>query len=63
MFMVALARPRPDCGANPDGPDEPRAGKVCMEPFMEVGEFVKGPKAGSERILNVTVNRYVPFLI
>ena len=61
--MAALSRPHPDYprlqyGPHPAIGPEPHNGKVAMRSFTEVGHFQRGPRAGQERIINVSVDRF-----
>ena len=58
MFLAALARPHPVYSSRKFG-DQPATGKILMHPIIEVGEYTRGPLAGTEKIINVSVNAEV----
>ena len=58
MFIAALARPNPHFPSRKFG-DEPSTGKVVMHPIVEMGEYTRGPLAGTEKVVNVSVNAEV----
>ena len=64
MYLAALSRPHPKYAAEPptqDGilPISPHknSGKIFMGSFTDIGYYTQGPKAGTEKIVNIAVNR------
>ena len=58
MFIAALARPHPVYPSRKFG-DLRASGKILMHPIIERGEYTRGPLAGEEKIVNVSVNAAV----
>ena len=58
MFLAALARPHPVYPSRKFG-DQPANGKILMHPIIEMGEYTRGPLAGTEKVVNVSVNAEV----
>ena len=55
MFIAAVCRPHPNY-ASESGSNEPHSGKCYFGNFTERTYYIRGPRAGQERILNVSVD-------
>ena len=55
MFIAALARPHP-CYPSRRFGIEPATGKILMHPIVEEGVYTRGPLAGQQKVVNVSLN-------